>query len=239
MRTTGGWSTRELARIAGTTVKTIRYYHRIGLLSEPERAANGYKLYRTAHLVRLLQIRRLVDLGVTLADVPAMEESAEGAEQVLRALDAELAASIERQQHMREELAAVLDRPHLAELPAGFGNLPDDLPAAERGLFTVSAQVFTPEQLEPLRNLPDEPRSAVAVEFDTLPADASDETRQSLAERFAPEVRRGWDAHPELLALAQTGGPLVSPVMLRSIAELFTPAQIDVLQRINAILTGG
>ena len=49
------WSTRQLAELAGTTVKTVRHYHEIGLLSEPERASNGYKQYRTEHLVRLLQ----------------------------------------------------------------------------------------------------------------------------------------------------------------------------------------
>lgn len=56
------WRTRELAELAGTTLKTVRYYHRIGLLDEPERAANGYKRHHTKHLIRLLRIRRLVDL---------------------------------------------------------------------------------------------------------------------------------------------------------------------------------
>ncbi|MEO3798201.1 MerR family DNA-binding transcriptional regulator [Nonomuraea sp. B10E15] len=35
------WSTRELAGLAGTTVNTIRHYHRLGLLDEPERRYNG------------------------------------------------------------------------------------------------------------------------------------------------------------------------------------------------------
>ena len=29
------WSTRELAELAGTTVKAVRHYHEIGLLDEP------------------------------------------------------------------------------------------------------------------------------------------------------------------------------------------------------------
>ncbi|GAB7039398.1 MULTISPECIES: helix-turn-helix domain-containing protein [Catenuloplanes] len=236
MRNSGGWSTRELAEIAGTTVKAVRYYHRIGLLPEPERAANGYKRYRVAHLTRLLRIRRLIDIGVSLADMDAMEKSVEGAEQVLRALDAELAASIERQQRMRAELAEALRRPHLADLPAGFGEFPEGLPDTDRALFMISAQVLDPEAMNLLRDLPVEPRSAETVEFDTLPADADEATRQSLAERFAPEIRLGWETHPELAALGDDGGPLTSPVMLRSIAELYNPAQIDVLQRINAML---
>ncbi|MFI0470094.1 MerR family DNA-binding transcriptional regulator [Saccharopolyspora sp. 5N102] len=57
------WSTRQLAELAGTTLKTVRYYHKVGLLDEPERAANGYKQSQIRHLIRLLRIRRLVGDG--------------------------------------------------------------------------------------------------------------------------------------------------------------------------------
>jgi len=33
------WSTRELAELAGTSVKTVRHYHQLGLLDEPMPAA--------------------------------------------------------------------------------------------------------------------------------------------------------------------------------------------------------
>lgn len=69
MRMKGGWSTREIAEFAGTTLKAVRHYHRIGLLEEPERSANGYKRYGIKHLIRLMRIRRLVDLGVALSDI--------------------------------------------------------------------------------------------------------------------------------------------------------------------------
>jgi hypothetical protein len=39
------WSTSELAKLAGTTVNTIRHYHRSGVLEEPDRRRNGYKQY--------------------------------------------------------------------------------------------------------------------------------------------------------------------------------------------------
>ena len=48
------WSTQQLADLAGSTVKAVRYYHRIGLLAEPERTSNGYKQYDTTHLVRAI-----------------------------------------------------------------------------------------------------------------------------------------------------------------------------------------
>ncbi|MBX0301124.1 MerR family DNA-binding transcriptional regulator [Cryobacterium sp. 1639] len=66
------WSTRELAELAGTTLKAVRHYHQIGLLDEPGRTSNGYKQYQVAHLVRLLQITRLANLGVPLAQIAQM-----------------------------------------------------------------------------------------------------------------------------------------------------------------------
>ena len=41
MNSQGGWSTRELAELAGTTLKTVRITDRIGLLTEPDRGVNG------------------------------------------------------------------------------------------------------------------------------------------------------------------------------------------------------
>ena len=35
----------QLAAYAGVTVRTVRHYHQIGLLPEPERDASGYRRY--------------------------------------------------------------------------------------------------------------------------------------------------------------------------------------------------
>jgi hypothetical protein len=47
--------------------------------------------------VRLPRIRRLVDLGVPLSDIPAMAESDENAEQTPRALAEDYAPTVRRQ----------------------------------------------------------------------------------------------------------------------------------------------
>lgn len=62
---------KELADLAGTTVRTIRYYHQLGLLSVPEPGVS-WRSYGFAHLTRLMRIRWLVESGVPLADVPHM-----------------------------------------------------------------------------------------------------------------------------------------------------------------------
>ena len=53
------WSTREIAELAGTSLRAVRHHHEVGLLDEPERRANGYKQYGVAHLVRLVRIKRV------------------------------------------------------------------------------------------------------------------------------------------------------------------------------------
>jgi DNA-binding transcriptional MerR regulator len=238
-----GWSTRELAEIAGTTLKAVRHYHRIGLLPEPERAPNGYKQYRITHLIRLLRIRRLVDLGVALPDIRKMEESDEGAEQMFRTLDAELAASIERQQRMRDDLAAILQHRDLAELPPGFGEVAGDLSEADRGFALLGARIFDPWVMDTMRKLLAAPRTEAGREFEALTEEAGEETRQDLAVRFAPEVRRSRQDHPRLTEWAEHGAadgdPRAWSTFLLGVAELYNPAQIDVLQRIDTIIGRG
>ena len=59
----------QLASYAGVTVRTVRHYHQIGLLAEPERDHSGYRSYDAAAVVRLTRIRVLADAGVPLARV--------------------------------------------------------------------------------------------------------------------------------------------------------------------------
>ncbi|MGC5562010.1 MerR family transcriptional regulator [Streptomyces sp. FR-108] len=240
MDSQNGWSTRELAELVGTTMKTVRYYHRIGLLAEPDRGVNGYKRYRVTHLIRLLRIRRLVDLGVALADIPALDESKEGAERILRARDAELAASIERQQRMRADLAGSLRHLDPAELPSALRESPTDLSGLHRMFALLGSRIHDPWVTDLLRGLLATPRTDVGKEFDALTEEASDQVRQDLAERYAPELTREQRSEPRLMDPAEReaagGDPRNWSLFLKGVPELYNPAQIDVLQRINAIL---
>ncbi len=59
----------ELAKEAGITTKTLRYYERIGLLLPAEQGANGYRYYDAGQIVQLRFIRRAQTLGLTLQEV--------------------------------------------------------------------------------------------------------------------------------------------------------------------------
>jgi len=65
------WRIDELARKAGLTVDTIRYYSREGLLLPPERSGR-HKLYGPDHLDRLTRIRELQEQRFSLAAIRAL-----------------------------------------------------------------------------------------------------------------------------------------------------------------------
>lgn len=59
----------ELARRAGVSVQTVRYYEGRGLMPEPDRARSGYRQYDLSDVSRLRFIRRAQELGFTLAEI--------------------------------------------------------------------------------------------------------------------------------------------------------------------------
>ncbi|GAA3414490.1 MerR family transcriptional regulator [Streptosporangium vulgare] len=59
----------QAAAFVGVTVKTVRHYHKLGLVKEPERDGSGYRRYGSADLLRLVQVRTLAAAGVPLAGI--------------------------------------------------------------------------------------------------------------------------------------------------------------------------
>ncbi|MGV4925648.1 MerR family transcriptional regulator [Streptomyces sp. BHT-5-2] len=68
----------QAAAFVGVTVKTVRHYHRHGLVDEPRRDSSGYRRYGSAELLRLVQVRTLATAGVPLAEIgPLLDADAE------------------------------------------------------------------------------------------------------------------------------------------------------------------
>ena len=59
----------KLAKTAGVNVETIRYYHRIGLLVEPEKPYSGYRHYPVNAVSKIRFIKRAQQLGFTLKEI--------------------------------------------------------------------------------------------------------------------------------------------------------------------------
>jgi DNA-binding transcriptional MerR regulator len=66
---TNGLTIGQAATFAGVTVKTVRHYHRLGLVREPQRDGSGYRRYTSTDLLRLVQVRTLAGAGVPLAEI--------------------------------------------------------------------------------------------------------------------------------------------------------------------------
>jgi DNA-binding transcriptional MerR regulator len=75
----------EVAKLAGTTPRTIRYYEELGLLpAASERRPGAHRTYAEADVERLTELLRLKDLlGLSLEELKELVE-AEGARAELR-----------------------------------------------------------------------------------------------------------------------------------------------------------
>lgn len=235
------WSTREIADLAGTTVNTVRHYHQVGLLEQPDRMSNGYKQYQVRHLVRLLKIRRLRDLGVPLDQIEEVALDGESSSEALRAIDADLAASIERLQRARAEIQAILQGSSVTGVPAGFEHVASRMSETDQSLVLIYSQLYNQAAMDDLRDMVATDPDALTKELDSLSPDADETVRQDLAERYAPTIARALRDYPWLSD--QAGHTTKSERVTRdtvaeSIVALYNPAQRDVLYRASNIAHG-
>lgn len=129
----------ELARLAGVSTDTLRYYERKGLLPAPPRTAAGYRRYPPASVARVQLIRRALGVGFSIKDLARVlgERDRGGApcRQVhallttkLSELDREMAALVA----LKQDLESILDdwTTRLVNTPPGrSARLLDALPA--------------------------------------------------------------------------------------------------------------
>jgi DNA-binding transcriptional MerR regulator len=117
----------QIAKQAGVSVDTVRFYERVGVLPEPERRPSGYREYQPATVERIRLTRELQAIGFSLTEVV----------DALVAHDAG-GATCESE---RWRLDAVLDRvdEKLAELTALRGRIVAAQQACESGCCVLRA----------------------------------------------------------------------------------------------------
>lgn len=59
----------DFAKMAGTNLRTLRYYEEIGLLQPASRSSGGFRYYRAEDLDRLRMVSNLQALGLELARI--------------------------------------------------------------------------------------------------------------------------------------------------------------------------
>jgi DNA-binding transcriptional MerR regulator len=96
----------QLAKYAGVSVRTVRWYHQRGLLPEPVRDSSGYRRYGGQAVIDLVRISTLAGAGVPLARVGELLHADEAEfKAAVTELDAELATRITELQQRRADLA--------------------------------------------------------------------------------------------------------------------------------------
>lgn len=107
----------ELARSAGVSADTLRYYERLGLLPRAQRSHGGYRLFDRSAADRIAFIRKAQVLGLTLEEVrEVLRIAADGTapcEHVRTALSRrlrEVDTHLEELQSLRRTLARALAR---------------------------------------------------------------------------------------------------------------------------------
>lgn len=107
----------ELARAAGVSIKTVRYYESIGLLPEPRRTPAGHRVYSAGMVDRIGFIRRAQSSGLSLTEIGSVLEikdaggrSCEHTRALLEEHLAHLDAQMEELQVTRREVAKLAAR---------------------------------------------------------------------------------------------------------------------------------
>lgn len=83
----------DFARIAGTNLRTLRYYEELGLMRPASRSQGGFRYYRPSDVHRLAMIHDLQALGLPLErirDLMATRECAENRERFVERVRAAL-----------------------------------------------------------------------------------------------------------------------------------------------------
>jgi DNA-binding transcriptional MerR regulator len=177
---------KDFVKLTGSTLKTVLYYHKIGLLQEPERSLGGYRLYGPAELTRMQVIKHLKCLGFDLKrtkEILGDTHNHKTLREVLQSLHAELL--IEKKSF--EERIARIEK--LLGEDAAF--LSEDSFATPS--FQMMMDILGPDQIEKYaRTCPelfDQQRKVYSILDDFQWGEDHQETLRDLAEFFK--------AHPQ------------------------------------------
>jgi len=98
------WSIQEIARVAGTTSRTLRHYQAAGLLQPSRVGRNGYRYYDGECLLVLQRILLLRDLGLGLAEIGKVLQ---GRTDTIAALRTHLEVLLQERDRLERRIASV------------------------------------------------------------------------------------------------------------------------------------
>jgi DNA-binding transcriptional MerR regulator len=94
---------KQAADKMGISPETLRYYEKIGLIREPERAGNRYRQYSEADIVLIDHILRIKKYGFTLREIKHFIDKNDYRTKNIRAAIKQKIAMLDTQMGMLEE----------------------------------------------------------------------------------------------------------------------------------------
>ena len=116
------WSIQDIARMAGTTSRTLRHYDDVGLVKPSRIGGNGYRYYDADALVRLQRVLLLRELGL---GIPAIGEVLAGQSDDTLALRTHLEWLAQEKERIGRQIASV--ERTLTELEGGEKPMADKM----------------------------------------------------------------------------------------------------------------
>ncbi len=98
------WSIQDIARLAGTTSRTLRHYDGVGLVKPSRIGGNGYRYYDADALVRLQRVLLLRELGL---GIPAIGKVMAGQSDDTLALRTHLEWLAQEKERIGRQIASV------------------------------------------------------------------------------------------------------------------------------------
>ena len=206
-----GLTIGRAAAFAGITIKTVRHYHKRGLVREPSRDSSGYRRYGSADLLRLVQVRTLAAAGVPLVEIgPLLDSDAAAFAAAIADVDRRLTERIDELTAHRDTLHRLADGDRallpdravaLLEGMPGLGFTAADVTTARESF--VLARALVPEGFdEYLRHIEQATRDVRFVALTTRTADvagwAPDDPR---VDELATDMAEHYLAHPAHLKI--------------------------------------
>ena len=176
-----------MADATGLTVRTLHHYHEIGLLTPSGRNSAGHRLYTSADVRRLYQIRALRGFGLSLAEIADVLADAVEPRELLRRQLAQVDERIAAAQRLRRNLHDVLGA---LERHAEWRDIADMVSLIE--VMTTVERKLTPQEVQDMTEA--RARFAAGLSEEELAAMSRDRAEQaaklSPAERAAMAARR-------------------------------------------------
>ncbi|UMZ74357.1 MerR family transcriptional regulator [Natranaerofaba carboxydovora] len=121
----------DLAKMAGVSTRTIKYYEEIGLISPADRSSGGFRYYTSDDLIKIKVIRNLQEMDYPLSQIKeffsirnSSDSGNEAASKVLENLEEQVEEIDQKIQEYKQLKKEIMETKELVENCLGCTNKP-------------------------------------------------------------------------------------------------------------------